>query len=154
MDEQNQARIIRYGIIVILVAIVIGIGSGVVNYILAEDDDPPDRIPFGQSEFPDLVVQNIAGPETVSVGDTETYTIEILNLKCCRSSDFEAVVRLNDVEITRESLPSILNDESTSFEVDVTFDAAGAYALLVEIESRSETNLDNNLGVKPITVTE
>jgi hypothetical protein len=154
MDAQNETKIIRYGIIAILVAIVLGIGTGVVNYMLAEDDDPPDRIPFGQSEFPDLVVQNIDGPETVVVGDTETYTIEIMNLKCCRSGSFEAIVRLNDVEIVRESLPSILNDESTSFEVDVTFEEAGAHALLVNIESRSETNLDNNLGVKPITVTE
>ncbi|MCI0711252.1 MAG: hypothetical protein L0154_13930 [Chloroflexi bacterium] len=154
MDEQNQTKIIRYGIIAIVAAILLGVGSGVINLILSQDDDQPSRIPFGQSEFPDLIIQNIDGPEIVAAGETATYTVDIVNLKCCRSGDFEVIVILNDGEIRRETLGSLLDDESTTFEFDVTFDEAGDYALLVLIESRSETNLDNNSGVMTITVTQ
>lgn len=154
MDEQNQTKIIRYGIIAILIAIALGVGSGVINLILSQDDDEPSRIPFGQSEFPDLIIQNIDGPETVAAGETATYTVDIINLRCCRSGDFEVIITLNDQEIKRETLDSLLDDESTTFEFDVTFDEPGNYSLLVQIESRSETNLDNNSGVMAITVTE
>jgi hypothetical protein len=154
MDEQNQTKIIRYGIIAIVIAIVLGVGSGVINLILSQDDDEPSRIPFGQSEFPDLIIQNIDGPETVMAGDTVTYTVHIINLRCCRSGDFEVIVILNDREIRRETLESLLDDERTTYEFEVTFDEAGDYALLVLIESRSETNLDNNSGVMAITVTQ
>ena len=154
MDEQNQAKVIRYGIIAILIAIVLGVGSGVINFLLSKDDDQPVRIPFGQSEFPDLIIQNIDGPETVVAGNVAAYTVHITNLRCCRSGDFEVIVILNDQEIRRETLESLLDDESTTFDFDVSFDEPGIFSLLVQIESRSETNLDNNSGVMTITVTQ
>jgi hypothetical protein len=126
---------------------------------------PPTNTPSAPSatpvpQRPDLLVTNIFGRTTISLGGgsvTESYSVTITNAGIGPAGQFSAVMSVNNgPTLDLGTVSGLDRGQSVVLQREITFSAAGTYNIRVDVDPANtvpETSDVNNRGDITVTVT-